>query len=79
MLSDNGTQLVSAESSSELARMIEGWDDKKLKEYAADKRIKWIFIPPWFITPAQKIAIRHNLLTRYELYTVLLEVANQHR
>ena len=50
MLSDNGTQLVSAES--ELARMIEGWDDRKLKEYAADKKIKWIFIPSWFITPA---------------------------
>ena len=44
MLSDNGTQLVGAES--ELARMIEGWDERKLKEYAADKRIKWIFITP---------------------------------
>ena len=30
MLSDNGTQLVGAES--ELARMIEGWDERKLKE-----------------------------------------------
>ena len=44
MLSDNGTQLVGAES--ELAKMIQGWDVKKLKEYAADKRMEWKFITP---------------------------------
>ena len=87
MLSDNGTQLVGAES--EFARMIEGWDERKLKEYAADRRIKWIFITPnaphqngcaESLVKSSKMALKQaigdNLLTSFELYTVLLEVAN---
>ena len=86
MLSDNGTQLVGAES--ELARMIEGWDERKLKEYAADKRIKWILITPnaphqngcaELLAKSCKMALKQamgdNLLKPFELYTVLLEVA----
>jgi hypothetical protein len=47
MLSDNGTQLVGAVS--ELAKMIQGWDVKKLKEYAAYKRMEWKFITPTIV------------------------------
>ena len=42
ILSDNGTQLVGAER--ELREMIEGWDKEKLREFAAEKGIKWQFI-----------------------------------
>jgi hypothetical protein len=87
MLSDNGTQLVGAKS--ELAKMIQGWDVKKLTEYAADKRMEWKFITP--NAPHQngfaeslvkscklalKQAMEYNLLTPFELHTVLLELAN---
>ena len=87
MLSDNGTQLVGAES--ELAKMIQGWDVKKLKEYAADKRMEWKFITPHAphqngcaesLVKSCKLALKQamgdNLLTPFELHTVLLEVAN---
>lgn len=42
MLSDIGTQLVDAEN--ELAKLIEDWDVKKLREYVVDKRMEWKFI-----------------------------------
>jgi hypothetical protein len=87
MFSDNGTQLVGAES--ELAKMIQGWDVKKLKEYAADKRMEWKFITPnaphqngcaESLVKSCKLALKQamgdNLLTPFELHTVLLEVAN---
>jgi hypothetical protein len=87
MLSDNGTQLVGAES--ELAKMIQGWDVKKLKEYAADKIMEWKFITPnaphqngcaESLVKSCKLALKQamgdNLLTPFELHTVLLEVAN---
>ena len=87
MLSDNGTQLVGADS--ELAKMIQGWDVKKLKEYAADKRMEWKFITrnaphrngcAESLVKSCKIALKHamgdNLLTPFELHTILLEVAN---
>ena len=87
MLSDNGTQLVGAES--ELAKMIQGWDVKKLKEYAADKRMEWKFITPnaphqngcaESLVKSCKLALNQamgdNLLTPFELHTVLLEIAN---
>ena len=38
ILSDHGTQLVGAES--ELAKMIEGWDETNLKEYAAENQVE---------------------------------------
>ena len=87
ILSDNGTQLVGAER--ELREMIEGWQKEKLKEFAAEKGIKWQFITP--TAPHQngcaeamvksckraiKKAIGDNKLTPFELYTCFLEIAN---
>ena len=87
ILSDNGTQLVGAER--ELREMIEGWQKEKLKEFAAEKGIKWQFITP--TAPHQngcaeamvksckraiKKAIGGNKLTPFELYTCFLEIAN---
>lgn len=87
MISDNGTQLVGAES--ELRQMIKGWVVKKLKEYGADKGMQWKFITP--TAPQQnccaeslvksckfalKKAVGGHLLTPFELYTCLIEVAN---
>lgn len=87
MLSDNGLQMVGAEN--ELKAMIEGWDKNKLKEYCADRGITWQFTTP--LAPHQngcsesmvkscklalKKAIGDTLLTPFELYTCLLEVAN---
>ena len=69
--------------------MIEGWQKEKLKEFAAEKGIKWQFITP--TAPQQngcaeamvksckraiKKAIGDNKLTPFELYTCFLEIAN---
>ena len=87
MLSDNGLQMVGAEN--ELRAMIKGWDKAKLKEYCADRGITWQFTTP--LAPHQngcsesmvksckaalKKAIGDTLLTPFELYTCLVEVAN---
>ena len=87
ILSDNGTQLVGAER--ELREMIEGRQKEKLKEFAAEKGIKWQFITP--TAPHQngcaeamvksckraiKKAIGDNKLTPFELYTCFQEIAN---
>ena len=87
MLSDNGSQMVGAER--ELRLMIEGWDITKLTEYYADRGMKWQFTTP--LAPHQngcsealvkstksalKKAIGEAVLTPFELYTCLLEVAN---
>ena len=87
ILSDNGTQLVGAER--ELREMIDSWDKEQLKEFAAEKGIKWQFITP--IAPHQngcteamvktckralKKSIGEKKLTPFELYTCLLEIAN---
>ena len=87
MLSDNGSQLVGAER--ELREMIKGWNIKQLKEFNAEKGMKWQFATP--AAPHQnccaeslvksakialKIAIGEQVLTPFELYTCLLEVAN---
>ena len=87
MLSDNGSQMVGAER--ELRLMIEGWDITKLREYCADRGMKWQFTTP--LAPHQngcsealvkstksalKKAIGEAVLTPFELYTCLLEVAN---
>ena len=39
MLSDNGTQFVGADR--ELKEMIRGWDVKMLREFCAEKEMKW--------------------------------------
>ena len=44
MLSDNGSQLVGAER--ELGEMIRGWDVEQLKEFNAEKGMKWQFATP---------------------------------
>ena len=87
MLSDNGSQMVGAER--ELRLMIEGWDITKLREYCADRGMKWQFTTP--LSPHQngcsealvkstksalKKAIGEVVLTPFELCTCLLEVAN---
>ena len=87
MISDNGSQMVGAER--ELHDMIKGWDGNQLKEYCADRGMKWQFTTP--LAPHQngcseaivkstksalKKAIGEAILTPMELYTCLLEVAN---
>lgn len=87
MLSDNGTHMVGAER--ELRESIEGWDKRKLKEYCADRGIKWQFTTPLAphqngcaeamvksIKRALKKAIGQTVLTPFELYTCMLEAAN---
>ena len=87
LLSDNGTQLIGAER--ELKEMIQGWDVKQLQEYCAEKGVEWKFIIP--AAPHQngcaealvksckialKKAVGDQILTPFELYTVLQEVSN---
>ena len=87
MLSDNGSQLVGAEK--ELQLMIKGWNIQQLKDFCADRGMKWRFTTP--AAPHQngcsealvkgckfalKKAIGDQVLTPFELYTCLLEVAN---
>ena len=87
MLSDNGTQLVGA--ARELREMLQGWDVKGLREFCAENGMVWQFITP--AAPHQngcteslvksckyalKKAIGEQVLTPFELYTCLLEVAN---
>ena len=87
MISDNGTQLVGAVT--ELRKWIKGLDAKTLRELSAEKGIEWKFITPGAphqngcaealvksVKIALKKAIGESLLTPFELYTCLLEVAN---
>ena len=87
MLSDNGSQMVGA--ARELREMITGLDADQLRDFCAEKSIQWIFTTP--AAPHQngcaealvkscknaiKKAIGEQVLTPFELYTCLLEVAN---
>jgi len=87
MISDNGTQFVGAER--ELKEMIRGWDTEKLREVSAERGMQWKFTTP--ASPHQngcaealvkscKLALKKvigaQVLTPFELYTCLLEVAN---
>ena len=87
MMSDNGTQFVGAER--ELREMITGWNKDELREFCAEKGMKWKFTTPAAphhngcaealvksCKKALKIAIGKQVLTPFELYTCLLEVAN---
>ena len=87
LLSDNGTQMVGADN--ELKLMIQGWDERQLKEFCANRQIEWKFITPLAphqngcseamvksIKCALKKAIGDAVLTPFELYTCLLEVTN---
>ena len=87
MKSDNGSQLVGAER--ELREMVGGWNAEQLREFCAEKGMQWQFTTP--AAPhhngcaealvksckfALKKAIGVQVLTSFELYTCLLEVAN---
>ena len=87
MISDNGSQLVGAET--ELRLMVQGWNVQQLKEFCAEKGMDWKFITP--DAPHQngcaealvksckraiKKAIGEQVLTPMELYTCFQEVAN---
>ena len=87
MMSNNGTQMVGAQR--ELLRMSEGQDIEKLREYCADKGMEWRFTTPE--APHQngcaevlvkgckiglKKAMGNHILTPFELYTCVLEIAN---
>ena len=87
MLSNNSSQLVDAEF--ELQEIIKGWDIKQLKEFNAEKGMKWQLGTPAALhqngceeslvkntKTALKIAIGEQVLTPFELFTCLLEVAN---
>ena len=87
ILSDNDTQMVGAEN--ELRLMIKGWNVKELKEFCAERGIKWQFATPLAphqnggteamvktIKTALKKAIGDAVLAPFELYTCLLEITN---
>ena len=87
LVSDPGTQLCAADA--ELKAWREGWNEKELKQFGAEKGITWIFVMPdgqhqngaveakiKGIKKSLKIAIGEALLTLNELNTVLAEVAN---
>ena len=87
LMSDNGSQLVGAER--ELKEMIKGWSHKELKEFGAERGMEWKFTTP--AAPHQngsaeslvkstknalKKAIGEQILTPFEFYTCLMEIAN---
>ena len=86
IISNNGTQMVGAEK--ELCEMIKGWDNTKVKEYCADRGMKWQFTTTLAphqnicaepmvksIKTALKKAIGDTVLTLFELYTCIVEAA----
>ena len=86
-MSDNGSQLVGAER--ELNEMIKGWNPKELKQFGAERGMEWKFSTP--AAPHQngsaeslvkstkkalKKAIGEQVLTPFEFYTCLMDIAN---
>lgn len=70
-------------------KMIKGWDVERLKEYCADRSMKWQFTTPFAphqngcvesmvksVKSALKKATGDTVLKPFKLYTCLLEVAN---
>ena len=87
LLSDNGTQFVGA--ARELREMIQGWNDCELKDFCAERGTEWKFTTPSAphqngcaesLVKSCKIALKKavgsQVLTPFELYTCLQEVAN---
>ena len=87
IMSDNGSQFVGAKR--ELREMVNGINEEEVQEFCGEKGMQWKFITP--AAPHQngcaealvktckcslKKAVGSQLLTPFELYTVLLEVAN---
>ena len=73
----------------ELRNMVRGLDAKKLREFSAERGMEWRFITPGAphqngcaealvksVKIALKKAVGETTLTPFELYTLLLEVAN---
>lgn len=87
ILSDNGSQFVGAEK--ELRQMVGGINEEEVKEFCGEKGMQWKFITPGAphqngcaealvktCKRALKKAVGSQILTPFELYTILLEVAN---
>lgn len=87
MLSDNRSQMVGA--ARELSLMIKGWNKTKLSEYSVNRGMKWQFTTPLapqqngcsealikYTKSALKKALGKAVLTPFEPYTCLFEVAN---
>jgi len=87
IMSDNGSQFVGAKR--ELREMVNGINEEEVQEFCGEKGMQWKFITP--AAPHQsgcpealvktckcslKKAVGSQLLTPFELCTVLLEVAN---
>jgi len=86
-LSDNGSQFVGAEK--ELRQMINDINEEEVQEFCGEKGMQWKFITPGAphqngcaealvksCKRALKKAVGSQTLKPFELYTVLLEVAN---
>ena len=87
MISDNGSQMLGGNQ--ELRLLIEDLAKTKLKEFCADRGMKWQFTTPLAphhngcskamvkaMKSTLKKVIQDATLTPFELYTCLLEVAN---
>ena len=87
LMSDNRSQLVGAER--ELEEMIRGWNRKELKEFGAEQEMEWKFTTPGAphhngvaeslvksTKRALKKAIGKQILSPFEFYTCLMEIAN---
>lgn len=87
ILSDNGSQFVGAEK--ELRQMINDINEEDVQEFCGEKGMQWKFITPGAphqngcaealvksCKRALKKAVGSQTLKPFELYTVLLEVAN---
>lgn len=87
ILSDNGSQFVGAEK--ELRQMINDINEEEVQEFCGEKGMQWKFITPGAphqngcaealvksCKRALKKAVGSQTLKPFELYTVLLEVAN---
>lgn len=87
MLFDNRSQMVGA--ARELSLVIKGWDKTKLSEYSVNRGMKWQFTTPLapqqngcsealikYTKSALKKALGKAVLTPFEPYTCLFEVAN---
>ena len=74
MISDNGTQFVGTER--ELKEMIKGWKLDELRDFCAERGMEWKFTTPEAWVKMCKKAIGNQVLTLFELYTYLSEVAN---
>ena len=85
--SDCGSQLIA--TNKELRDMVKGFDQEKLREFGADKGLKWHFSPPgapWYtgcaeslvksVKRAIKVAIGAQTLSFPELQTILFEASN---